>query len=106
MTHNITATQGTETIPCKPLVAILGWAMEIYQRIDSEDLRDFNEYFYESFILSYHSDDQERRSQAYLLHKELDELCTAFAQISNDEARELNQYLLNVCDEQMKTKAA
>lgn len=108
MTHNITAHPGTEptpAIPCKTLVALLGWAMELYHRIEAEDLRHFNDYFYESFILSYHSDDQERRAQAYLFHKEVEELCNTFAGIDSQEARALNRYLLHICNQEIKKQA-
>ncbi|HNP68234.1 MAG TPA: hypothetical protein PKH16_10040 [Aequorivita sp.] len=107
MTNNITAQPGTETpIPCKPLVAILGWAMELQHTLGAHALDDTNEMLFETFIGNDNAYMAQDRRDAIMFRKEIKELCTVLAGLTPEETKALNEYLLSVCQEQMKKTAA
>lgn len=98
--------QGITPIPCKPLVAILGWAMELQHTYGIPTFQETNKLMFETFIVDPSACDATERSEALMFYNEITELCNLLQAITPEEATQLNQFLLNVCEEEMKKPAA
>lgn len=106
MDNNIKTPTGTETIPCKPLVAILGWAMELKHTLGATQVQETNNLLFDTFIADPSAYIVEERREALAFHKEITELCKLLEAMTPEEATNLNQFLLNICEEEMKKNAA
>jgi hypothetical protein len=107
MTNNITAQPGTETpIPCKPLVAILGWAMELQHTHSIPSFQETNNLLFETFIIDPSASDAQERAEVLEFYKEINELCNMIAGFTPEEITQLNQFLLSVCEKEVQSAAA
>lgn len=107
MTNNITAQPGTETpIPCRALVSVLGWAMELQQLRGMHEWQETNKLLFETFIVSENGYEKVEREEALMFYNEINDLCNILSSLSKEEIKRLNEFLLSVCEEQMKIAAA
>src|SRR5690606_35775280 len=99
MTNNITAQPGTETpIPCKPLVAILGWAMELQHTHGLHAFQETNKLLFETFITDPSASNANERSEVLMFYNEINELCNILLAFTPKETKRLNEFLLSVCE--------
>lgn len=101
-----TAQPGPTPIPCRALVSILGWAMELKHTLGATQVQETNNLLFDTFIADPSAYIVEERREALAFHKEITELCNLLEAMTPEEAKNLNQFLLNICEEEMKKNAA
>ncbi len=98
-------TENNVTPPCRPLVSILGWVMEMNFHQSADRLEETNSLLFESFITHPAAADLKSRKDALMFYKDIEALCTVFAQLTAEEANELNHFLIDICQKEVKTAA-
>ena len=90
-------------VPCKPLVAIMGWAMT-QAHLGIHNLQEYHTTVIEGFLESELADDYNMRQDAIIYMSTMRMLFKAIGALKEEEIRDLNTFFLEICKKHSQPK--